>query len=130
LGATWAGDIVERSPHQLDAIIDTTPVWKPVVESLSNLRPGGRLVINAIRKQDVDKQYLEKLSYHEHLWLEREIKTVANITRNDIATFLPLAAQIPIVPEIEVFRLEEANRAILELKRGSIRGAKVLCLSS
>lgn len=128
LGAVWAGDTTDRSPETLQAIIDTTPVWKPVVEALSNLRPGGRLVINAIRKEDVDKDYLLKLSYHEQLWMEREIKSVANVTHHDIAEFLPLAAEIPIKPEVQTYRLEEANRALVELKRGPVKGAKVLIL--
>ncbi len=126
LGAVWAGDTADPAPEPLDAIIDTTPAWKPVVEALANLRPGGRLVINAIRKEDSDKDYLKNLSYHDHLWLEREIKSVANVTHRDIAEFLPLAAAIPIKPEVEIYPLEEANRALLELKRGRIRGAKVL----
>ncbi len=128
LGAVWAGDTSDRAPEALDAIIDTTPAWKPVVEALANLRPGGRLVINAIRKEDGDKNYLQNLSYHEHLWLEREIKSVANVTRQDIAEFLPLAAAIPIEPEVQTYPLEEANRALVELKRGKIRGAKVLTM--
>lgn len=128
LGAAWAGDTADRAPEPLHAIIDTTPVWKPVVEALANLRPGGRLVINAIRKEDVDKRELLRLSYHEHLWLEREIKTVANITHFDIAEFLPLAAEIPLRPEVTTFALEEANRALLELKRGRVKGAKVLVI--
>lgn len=126
LGAAWAGDTADRAPEKLHAIIDTTPVWKPVVEALANLRPGGRLVINAIRKEEIDKEVLLGLGYAEHLWLEKEIKTVANITGRDIAEFLPLAAEIPIEPEIETYRLEDANRALIELKRGRIRGAKVL----
>jgi propanol-preferring alcohol dehydrogenase len=126
LGATWAGDITERSPERLHAIIDTTPVWKPVVEALNNLRPAGRLVINAIRKQDEDKDYLLRLNYHEQLWMEREIKSVANVTHFDIAEFLPLAAEIPIHVEVQTYRLEEANRALVELKREPVRGAKVL----
>jgi propanol-preferring alcohol dehydrogenase len=126
LGAVWTGDTSERAPQQLDAIIDTTPVWKPVVEALANLRPGGRLVINAIRKEDVDKEYLLNLSYHEHLWMEREIKTVANITQHDIREFLPLAADMRLRPEVTLYRLEDANRALLALKRGSVKGAKVL----
>ena len=130
LGATWAGDTTDRSPEQLHAIIDTTPAWKPVVEALHNLRPGGRLVINAIRKEDFDKEYLFNLSYHEHLWLEKEIKTVANVTRYDIAEFLPLAAQIPIEPKIQPYPLEEANQALIELKRGGVQGAKVLVINS
>lgn len=128
LGATWAGDTTERSPEPLHAIIDTTPAWKPVVEALANLRPGGRLVINAIRKEERDKDHLLKLSYHEHLWLEKEIKSVANVTHRDLAEFLPLAAEIPILAQVQTYRLEEANRALVELKRGQIRGAKVLLM--
>jgi propanol-preferring alcohol dehydrogenase len=126
LGAVWAGDTDEQAPEALHAIIDTTPVWKPVVEALANLRPAGRLVINAIRKEDVDKEYLLNLNYHEHLWQEKEIKSVANVTARDIAEFLPLAASIPIRPEVTPYPLEEANRALLELRRGQVRGAKVL----
>ena len=82
--------------------------------------------MNAIRKEDGDKRCLLDLSYHEHLWMEREIKSVANVTHQDIAEFLPLAAEIPIRPETTTYRLEEANRALVELKRGGVRGAKVL----
>ena len=128
LGAVWAGDTAERCPEPLHAIIDTTPAWKPVVEALANLRPGGRLVINAIRKEDRDRDELIKLSYHEHLWMEREIKTVANVTHFDLEEFLPLAAEIPIEPKVETYPLEEANRALLELKHGPIQGAKVLVI--
>jgi propanol-preferring alcohol dehydrogenase len=128
LGAVWAGDTAQRSPVPLHAIIDTTPAWKPVVEALANLRPGGRLVINAIRKEDGDKDHLIQLSYHDHLWLEKEIKSVANVTRRDIAEFLPIAAEIPLHPKVQTYRLEEANRALLELKRGPVRGAKVLLI--
>jgi propanol-preferring alcohol dehydrogenase len=128
LGAVWSGDTTDRAPRALDAIIDTTPAWKPVVEALANLRPGGRLVINAIRKEEADKDYLLKLSYHEHLWLEREIKTVANITQYDIRDFLPLAAEIPLKPEVTTYPLEDANRALWELKQGGVKGAKVLVL--
>jgi len=128
LGAVWAGDTAQRSPVLLHAIIDTTPAWKPVVEALANLRPGGRLVINAIRKEDGDKDHLKQLSYQDHLWLEKEIKSVANVTRRDIAEFLPIAAEIPLRPKVQIYRLEEANRALLELKRGPVRGAKVLLI--
>jgi len=126
LGAVWAGDTTEESPEKLDCIIDTTPVWKPVVEALKNLEPGGRLVINAIRKEGVDKDYLLKLDYPAHLWLEKEIKSVANVTRRDVSEFLELAAEIPIRPEVQEFGLEEANEALVELKMRKIRGAKVL----
>jgi propanol-preferring alcohol dehydrogenase len=126
LGATWAGDIGEVSPEKLAAIIDTTPVWRPVVEALANLERGGRLVVNAIRKEDADKSVLATLDYPRHLWLEKEIKSVANVARRDVAEFLTLAAAIPIVPEVQEYALEEANVALAELKARKIRGAKVL----
>jgi propanol-preferring alcohol dehydrogenase len=126
LGAFWAGDIVEESPEKLNCAIDTTPAWRPVVEALKNLDRGGRLVINAIRKEEVDKEFLLKLDYARHLWLEKEIKSVANVARSDVGEFLKLAAEIPIRPEVQEFRLEEANRALMELKERKTRGAKVL----
>jgi propanol-preferring alcohol dehydrogenase len=126
LGAVWAGDTADEAPKKLDSIIDTTPVWKPVVEALKNLVPGGRLVINAIRKEEVDKDYLLRLDYPAHLWMEKEIKSVANVARRDVSEFLALAAEIPIKPEVQEFALEEANRALIELKTRRIRGAKVL----
>lgn len=126
LGAAWAGDTTHAPPEKLDAIIDTTPVWKPIVEALPCLRSGGRLVVNAIRKEDFDKKYLLNLDYPTHLWLEKEIKSVANVERRDVREFLELAAEIPIRPEYEEYPLEEANKALLELKEGKIRGAKVL----
>jgi len=129
LGATWAGDTVDHSPQKLHAIIDTTPVWKPVVEALKNLTPGGRLVINAIRKENSDIDYLNRLKYHEHLWLEKEIKSVANVTRSDITEFLKLAAKFDLTPEVQIYNLNEANRALIDLKQGKIRGAKVLAIN-
>jgi propanol-preferring alcohol dehydrogenase len=126
LGAVWTGDTAIESPERLDCIIDTTPVWKPVLEALKNLRPGGRLVINAIRKEDLDKEYLLNLDYPAHLWMEKEIKSVANVTRSDVREFLDLAAKIPIIPEYQEFPLGEANQALYELKTRKIRGAKVL----
>jgi alcohol dehydrogenase, propanol-preferring len=128
LGANWAGSHEESSPEKLRAIIDTTPIWKPVVEALRNLQPGGRLVINAIRKEDSDKAALLELDYPAHLWLEKEIKSVANVTRADVAEFLGLAARIPLIPEVQEYPLEAANEALLELKERKIRGAKVLTM--
>jgi propanol-preferring alcohol dehydrogenase len=126
LGAFWAGDTESRSAEKLDAIIDTTPAWTPIVAALRNLKSGGRLVINAIRKEETDKPRLLDLDYSMHLWMEKEIKTVANVTRKDISEFLQLAAKIPITPEVEEFALENANQALVELKERKIRGAKVL----
>ncbi|MGB4457753.1 MAG: zinc-dependent alcohol dehydrogenase family protein [Defluviitoga tunisiensis] len=129
LGAYWTGDIPDVSPEKLHAIIDTTPAWKPVVEALKNLERGGRLVINAIRKENTDKEYLKNIDYERDLWLEKEIKSVANVAKKDVENFLSLAEKIPIKPEVQVFELEDANKAILEIKQGKIRGAKVLRIS-
>jgi propanol-preferring alcohol dehydrogenase len=126
LGAVWAGDAADTTPEKLHAVIDTTPAWKPIVEALKNLERGGRLVINAIRKEDRDQDYLMNLDYPAHLWLEKEIKSVANVAKRDVSEFLEIAAEIPIKPEVQEFSLEEANKALLELKEGKIRGAKVL----
>ena len=126
LGAVWAGATEDEAPEKLAAVIDTTPVWKPVVEALKNLEPGGRLVINAIRKETVDREYLLELDYPTHLWMEKEIKSIANVTRCDVQEFLDLAAEIPIKPEVQEFDLEDANKALVEVKTGRIRGAKVL----
>ena len=126
LGAAWTGATEERSPEKLDSIIDTTPVWRPVVEALANLAEGGRLIINAIRKEEKDKNSLLDLDYPTQLWMEREIKSVANVEREDVREFLKLAAEIPIRPEVQEYPLEEANKALLEIKERKIRGAKVL----
>ena len=128
LGAVWTGDTRDEPPQKLHCIIDTTPAWKPVVEGLKMLTPGGRLVINAIRKEEFDKDDLLKLDYPQHLWMEKEIKSVANVARLDVAEFLELAARIPIIPEVQQFALTEANIALLELKERKIRGAKVLMI--
>ena len=126
LGAVWAGDTADTAPERLHAVIDTTPAWKPIVEALKNLEHGGRLVINAIRKEDRDKDYLMSLDYPAHLWHEKEIKSVANVAKRDVSEFLQIAAAIPIKPEVQEFALDEANEALLELKERKIRGAKVL----
>jgi len=126
LGAVWSGPAEAASPEKLNCIIDTTPAWKPVVEALKNLESGGRLVINAIRKESRDKDALLALDYSRHLWLEKEIKSVANVAREDVNGFLELADALPIVPEVEEFPLHAANQALVELKERKIRGAKVL----
>ncbi len=128
LGAVWAGGTEAESPEKLHAIIDTTPVWKPVVEAMKNLLPGGRLVINAIRKEENDKKYLLNFDYTKHLWMEKEIKSVANVALIDVREFLQLAAEAPIIPEYQTYSLEEANTALVELKERKIRGAKVLVI--
>lgn len=126
LGAAWAGDITEAAPEQLDCVIDTTPAWRPIVAALQNLAPGGRLVINAIGKEETDKNALLGIDYPAHLWLEKEIKSVANVSRRDVSEFLTLAAEMRIQPEIQEFALTDANEALVALKIPGNRGAKVL----
>ena len=130
LGANWAGDVSDTPPFPAHAIIDTTPAWKTVVQSLLWLEPGGRLVINAIRKEAKDQDALLELRYPDHLWMEKEVKTVANITTNDVEEFLSVAAAVPIVPEVEIYPFTDANRALLEMKQKPNRGAKVLLMVS
>lgn len=126
LGADWSGATEERSPLAPAAIIDTTPAWRPILEALVNLAPGGRLVINAIRKEDTDKACLQELNYGEHLWQEKEIKSVANICAHDIREFLALAARVPIRPSVEVYDFQDANKALQDLRFKPVEGAKVL----
>ena len=128
LGADWAGDTEALPPEPPHAIIDTTPAWKPVIAALERLRPGGRLVINAIRKEDADRDLMAGISYERHLWREKEIKTVANVTHRDIAAFLPIAASVPLHVETQSYALEAANDALQDLRQGHLRGAKVLII--
>lgn len=128
LGAAWSGDTEDEPPQQPHAIIDTTPAWRPVLASLKHLRPGGRLVINAIRKEDSDKPMMAEIDYAEHLWQEKELKTVANVTTGDIESFLQVAAVASIRPEVQVYPLAEANQALQDLSAGHVLGAKVLAI--
>jgi propanol-preferring alcohol dehydrogenase len=125
LGADWIGATGDTSPEKLNCAIDFTPVGEPIREALRNLEKGGRVVVNAIRKTTP----VPVLDYTEHLWYEKEVKSVANVTRRDAQEFLPLAAEIPIVPETQEFKLEEANEALILLKEGKMRGAGVLKLN-
>lgn len=122
LGATWTGGAGDEPPQKLDCAIDFTPVGETVPDALRVLEKGGRLVMAVIRKRTP----IPPLDYAQLLWNEKELKSVANITRKDAQDFLPLAAEIPIISEIQEFKLEEANEALLLLKQGNIRGAAVL----
>jgi len=127
LGATWAGDLADDPGERMAAIIDTTPAWSPVVGALARLAPGGRLVINAIRKSGADHDALRGLDYASHLWMEREIKSVANVTREDVRQMLAAGAEIPLHPTVEELPLEQANAALARLADAqAVRGATVL----
>jgi propanol-preferring alcohol dehydrogenase len=110
----------------LDAIIDTTPAWMPILGALDNLAPGGRLVVNAIRKEEADKSVLAQVDYVQHLWMEKEIKSVANVTRTDVQEFLDLAAELQLRPHVQTYALSAANEALIDLKTRVVTGAKVL----
>ena len=122
LGADWVGVTGERPPQRLRCAIDFTPVGEPVREALRVLEKGGRVVINAIRKVNP----IPELDYAQLVWHEREIKSVANVARQDAVEFLPLAARVGIKPEVQEFPLEQANEALLLLKQGKMHGAGVL----
>ena len=122
LGAAWAGGPDETPPQKVHCAIDFTPIGETVPNALRVLEKGGRLVIAVIRKRNP----IPPIDYTELLWDEKEIKSVANITRKDAQEFLPLAAKIPIIPEVQEFPLDEANKALILLKEGKILGAGVL----
>lgn len=122
LGAVWTGRSGDRPPEKLNKIMDFTPVGECIRDALGVLERGGRLIINAIRKETP----VPPLEYAKYLWLEKEIKSVANVTRRDAEEFLPLAARIPIVPTIEEFPLSQANEVLRSIKNSKLRAAAVL----
>ena len=122
LGASWVGGPQDQPPKKLHCAIDFTPVGETLPRALQLLEKGGRLVVAVIRKRNP----IPPLDYSRHLWDEKEIKSVANITRKDAEDFLSLADKIPIIPEVQEFELAEANKALLFLKQGKIQGSGVL----
>ena len=122
LGASWTGGPEDQPPKKLHCAIDFTPVGETVLLALKALEKGGRLVLAVIRKRNP----IPPLNYAQLLWDEKEIKSVANITRRDAQEFLSLASEIPIIPEVQEFKLEKANQVLLLLKQGEIQGAGVL----
>jgi propanol-preferring alcohol dehydrogenase len=131
LGAAWTGDFGDAPPAPMGAVIDTTPAWKPIVDVLRHVMRGGRLVINAIRKMSADQDQLLTLDYARDLWLERDIKSAANVTRADVRETLDAAVSIGLRPTVEELPLERANDALRKLRSASaIRGATALRVSA
>ena len=122
LGAAWTGSPTDEPPVRLDRAIDFTPVGETVRQALSVLNRGGRVIVNAIRKATA----VPELIYERHLWNEKEVKSVANVTRQDAREFLPLAVDIPLRPTVEEVEPQGINQALLRLKEGRIRAAAVL----
>ena len=122
LGADWVGATGDSPPEKLDSAIDFTPVGEPVREALRIIEKGGRVVVNAIRKINP----IPELEYAKYVWYEKELKSVANVARRDALEFLPLAAEIGIIPKVQEFDLGQANDALVILKAGRMQGAGVL----
>jgi propanol-preferring alcohol dehydrogenase len=122
LGAAWTGAPGDEPPAKVGRAIDFTPVGETIRTALSVLDRGGRLVINAIRKVDP----IPPLAYHVYLWDEREITSVANVTRQDAIEFLSLAAEIPIRPTVQAVEPAYVSEALLQLKQGKVEAAAAL----
>jgi propanol-preferring alcohol dehydrogenase len=120
LGATWAGDSTEATPVPLDAAIIFAPVGALVPAALRAVAKGGRVVCAGIHMSDIPS-----FPYHI-LWGERQVLSVANLTRADGEQFFALAARAGVRTQIETLPLAAANEALMRLKQGDVRGAFVL----
>jgi len=121
LGATWVGSESERPPVSLDRAITFAPSGDVVVAALSTLRKGGVLAINAIH---LDR--MPEFDYDTLLWGERQIRSVANMTRADARDFLEIASEIGLRPRATAFPLDHANEALLEIANDALDGAAVI----
>ena len=121
LGATWVGSETEKPPVELDRAVTFAPSGDVVVAALSSLRKGGVVAINAIH---LDR--IPQFDYDTLLWGERQLRSVANMTRVDARDFLALAAQIGMKPKVTVFSLDQANEALMAVKNDAVDGAAVI----
>src|ERR1022692_1275524 len=121
LGATWVGNEIEKPPVELDRAVTFAPSGDVVVAALASLRKGGVVAINAIH---LDR--IPQFDYDHLLWGERQIRSVANMTRADARDFLKIAAEIKLHPKVTKFPLHQANEALLAIKNDSIDGAAVI----
>ncbi|SFH15434.1 alcohol dehydrogenase, propanol-preferring [Pontibacter chinhatensis] len=120
LGAVWAGDSTQPAPQPLDAAIIFAPVGAVVPKALQDVDKGGVVVCGGIHMSDIPA------FPYRILWEERVLLSVANLTRSDGARFLPLAAQVPVQTEVQLYPLLQANVALEDLRQGKVRGAAVL----
>jgi alcohol dehydrogenase, propanol-preferring len=121
LGATWVGAETDKPPVELDRAVTFAPSGDVVLAALSSLRKAGVVAINAIH---LDR--MPQFDYDTLLWGERQIRSVANMTRADARDFLALAAQIGLQPKVTVFPLDQANEALMAVKRDAVDGAAVI----
>jgi len=121
LGAAWVGSETEKPPLELDRAITFAPSGDVVIAALGSLRKGGVVAINAIH---LDR--MPQFDYDRLLWGERQLRSVANMTRADARDFLALAAQIGLRPKVTVFSLDQANEALIAVKNDAVDGAAVI----
>ncbi len=121
LGAAWVGNETERPPVELDRAVTFAPSGDVVVAALASLRKGGVVAINAIH---LDR--IPEFDYDRLLWGERQLRSVANMTRSDARDFLQIAAEIGLRPQVTVFPLDQANEALAAVKGDAIDGAAVI----
>jgi alcohol dehydrogenase, propanol-preferring len=121
LGATWVGSEVEKPPVELDRAVTFAPSGDVVIAALASLRKGGVVAINAIH---LDR--IPQFDYDRLLWGERQMRSVANMTRTDARDFLALAAKINMRPKVTVFPLNQANEALIAVKNDAVDGAAVI----
>jgi propanol-preferring alcohol dehydrogenase len=121
LGATWVGSESDKPPVELDRAVTFAPSGDVVVLALSSLRKGGVVAINAIH---LDR--IPEFDYDRLLWGERQIRSVANMTRTDARDFLKVAAEIDLQPKITTFALDQANEALAAIQNDAIDGAAVI----
>jgi propanol-preferring alcohol dehydrogenase len=121
LGATWVGSEDEKPPVELDRAVTFAPSGDVVIAALASLRKGGVVAINAIH---LDR--MPEFDYDRLLWGERQLRSVANMTRSDARDFLTLAAQIGMKPKVTVFSLDQANEALIAVKNDAVDGAAVI----
>jgi propanol-preferring alcohol dehydrogenase len=121
LGATWVGAEADRPPVELDRAVTFAPSGDVVIAALASLRKGGVVAINAIH---LDR--IPEFDYDHLLWGERQLRSVANMTRSDARDFLQIAAEISLQPKVTTFSLDRANEALIAVKNDSIDGAAVI----
>ncbi len=121
LGAAWVGSETEKPPVELDCAVTFAPSGDVVVAALGSLRKGGVVAINAIH---LDR--IPQFDYDRLLWGERQIRSVANMTRADARDFLQLSAEIGLKPQVTPFLLDQANEALLAVKEDAIDGAAAI----
>ena len=121
MGATWVGSETEKPPVELDRAVTFAPNGDVVIAALASLRKGGVVAINAIH---LDR--IPEFDYDRLLWGERQLRSVANMTRADARDFLALAAQIGLRPKVTVFSLDQANEALIAVKNDAVDGAAVI----